>query len=160
MVSINSLQGVFDDMNDAKIAKLCDHIDQIGIVVRDVDNYIGVLETIFGKGAFNILEGEAVRIFHDGKEAKIKAKVAFAQIGQVEIELIQVISGPAIHTDSLKERGEGIHHLGMYVTDFDAKLEQFKDSGIEVLHLGKGRMRYAYMDTKPFILEIIEKIAE
>jgi len=33
---------------------------------------------------------------------------------------------------------------------------RFKEKGIEVLQEGAGGMRYAYMDTKPFILELIE----
>jgi 4-hydroxyphenylpyruvate dioxygenase-like putative hemolysin len=104
-----------------------------------------------------VLQGEPVRIFEDGREEKIKAKVAFAQLGKIQLELIEIIEGPAIHTEWLKERGEGIHHVGVYVPDFDQSLKEFTEAGINILHLGRGRMRYAYMDTKPFCIEIIEK---
>jgi len=136
---------------------LCKRIDQIGIVVYDVDKYVKYYEKIFGKGIFEVIEGEAIRIFEDGREEKIQAKAAFAQLGNVQLELLEIKGGPAVHLEWLEKRGEGIHHLGMFVADFDKSLKEFTDSGIEILHLGRGRMRYAYMDTKPFSIEIIEK---
>jgi methylmalonyl-CoA/ethylmalonyl-CoA epimerase len=136
---------------------LCNSIDQVGVVVCDIDKSIKDFEKIFGKNIFEIIEGEPVRIFEDGREVKIKAKAAFANLGNIQLELIEIIKGPAIHTQWLEKRGEGIHHVGVYVSDFDKSLKEFTDAGIKILHLGRGRMRYAYMDTKPFCIEIIEK---
>src|SRR5579872_7513411 len=133
---------------------LCERIDQIGVVVHSIDEYLKNFEKLFGKNVFKIIEGEPVRIFEDGHQEKIKAKAAFLQLGNIQLELIEIIEGPAIHSKWLKERGEGIHHLGMYVSDFDKSLKEFQDEGIKILHLGRGRMRYAYMDTKPFCIEI------
>jgi methylmalonyl-CoA/ethylmalonyl-CoA epimerase len=133
-----------------------DRIDQIGVVVKDLDQQVKHLEKIFG-GSFEVLEGEPTRLFENGRVEKIKAKVAFLRLANIQIELLQIIEGPAIHSEWLKERGEGIHHVGIFVDNFEEKLKEFKDKGYKVLHEGKGRMRYAYLDTKPFVLELIEK---
>lgn len=136
---------------------LCTHIDQISLIVHNVDEHVRYLEKLFGKNVFQILEGESIRIFEDGREEKIKAKAAFLQIGNLQLEVLEVKEGPAIHVEWLKERGEGIHHVGMFVEDFEKTLQEFQEKGIRILHLGRARMRFAYMDTKPFFLEIIEK---
>jgi hypothetical protein len=56
----------------------------------------------------------------------------------------------------LENNGEGIHHIGIYVPDFDKRLENYRQMGVNVLQQGKGMRRYAYLDTKPVMLELIE----
>ena len=131
-------------------------INQIGIVVRDVDECVKNYEKFFGEGSFAIMEGEASAILADGREVNIKGKLAFAQLGPVQVELIEIKEGPSIHVDFLKEHGEGIHHVAVYTDDFDRDVEIFRKKGVGVLQMGPGLRRYAYMDTKPFILELIE----
>ncbi len=86
----------------------------------------------------------------------ITGRLAFAQLGPIQIELIQIKEGKSVHLDFLETRGEGLHHLGMYVADFDKRLEAFREKGIGILQRGQGMRRYAYLDTKPIILELIE----
>ena len=137
---------------------LFNRIDQIGLVVYNVDKYVKYYEKFFGKDVFQIFEGESIRIFEDGREEKIRGKAAFAKLGNIQIELLEITEGPAIHVEWLRERGEGIHHLGMFVSDFEKSLKTFQDAKIPILHLGRARSRFAYMDTKPFALEIIETL--
>ena len=137
-------------------ASIFQRVDQIGVVVRDVDECVRNYEKIFGKESFSVIEGEEPAVLGDGREITIKGRLAFAQLGAVQLELIQIIEGPSIHVDFLETNGEGIHHVGMYVPDFDERVEGFKKMGIQVLQQGKGMRRYAYMDTKPVMLELIE----
>ena len=44
-------------------------------------------------------------------------RVAFAVLGPIEMELIEVLEGNTIHADFLNTRGEGIHHIGFRVAD-------------------------------------------
>ena len=131
-------------------------INQIGIVVRNVDECVKNYEKFFGEGSFSVMEGEASAILADGREVNIKGKLAFAQLGPVQVELIEIKEGPSIHVDFLKEHGEGIHHVAVYTDDFDRDVEIFRKKGAGVLQMGPGLRRYAYMDTKPFIVELIE----
>ncbi len=136
---------------------LFDHIDQIGVVVRDVGESIGYYENFFGKGAFTVIEGEAPATLADGTEEKIKGKLAFLQLGPIQLELIEIKEGRSAHVDFLEQNGEGIHHLGIYVSDFDERMEHFRKRGIDVIQSGQGLRRYAYLDTRPIILELIDK---
>lgn len=131
-------------------------VDQIGIVVRDVDECVKHYEKFFGEGTFVVVEGEGPATLADGREVLITGKLAFAQLGPIQIELIQIKEGPSVHVDFLENRGEGIHHIAIHVSDFDERLKRFRQQGIEILQQGRGMHRYAYMDTKPIILELIE----
>jgi len=135
---------------------LFERVDQIGVVVRNVDECIRTYEKIFGEGTFVVIEGEEPAVLADGREVMIKGKLAFAQLGPVQLELIEIKGGPSIHVDFLENNGEGIHHVGVYVPDYDERIEKFRKMGINVLQQGKGMRRYAYLDTKPVMLELIE----
>ena len=132
-------------------------VDQVGIVVRDAEKSAKYYEKFFGVDSFSFMEAEATAILGDGREIAIRGKLGFAQLGPVQIELIEIISGPSIHVDFLEKNGEGIHHIGVFTPDLDRDIARFKEEGIDVLQAGAGGMRYAYMDTKPFILELIER---
>lgn len=137
-------------------APLFGRIDQIGVVVSSVDECVRRYEQIFGEGSFVVVEGEAPAKLGNGQEVMIKGKLAFLQLGPVQVELIEILDGPSIHLDFLKNHGEGIHHVAMYVSDFDDRLAEFRTKGLRVLQQGQGLRRYAYLDTKPFVLELIE----
>jgi hypothetical protein len=143
-------------IENAAQGSLFGRVDQVGIVVRDVDSSVKEYEKFFGEGSFAVFEGEQPAILGDGREIMIKGRLAFAQLGDVQVELIQILEGPSIHVDFLEQNGEGIHHVGVYTPTFDSDLEGFEKKGIGILQQGTGIRRYAYMDTKPFILELIE----
>jgi hypothetical protein len=51
-----------------------------------------------------------------------------ANLGPVEVEINQVIEGDPIHKEFLESRGEGIHHIGIYVQDYDREASKWKRS--------------------------------
>jgi methylmalonyl-CoA/ethylmalonyl-CoA epimerase len=134
-------------------------VGQIGVVVNDLDPVVSFLETHFGLGPFRIEELEAPNVWDRGEEKHIKARLGFATMGQVELELIHIVEGDSVHLEFLREHGEGIHHLGFRVADFEAKLAQARDMGFEVLQTGPLGRFYAYLDTRRqggLIFELIE----
>ena len=134
-------------------------LGQIGVVVRDLDPVVSFLEESFGLGPFRIQELEAPNVWDRGQEKHIKARLGFAMMGQVELELIHIVKGDSVHLKFLRQHGEGIHHLGFRVADFVAKLEQAKAMGFEVLQTGPLGRFYAYLDTRRqggIIFELIE----
>jgi methylmalonyl-CoA/ethylmalonyl-CoA epimerase len=134
-------------------------VGQIGVVVKNVDRVVEFLQATFGLGPFRIQEAEAPNVWDRGEEKRIKARLAFAMLGQVELELIQIIEGESVHLEFLREHGEGLHHLGFQVKDFQAKLEQAKAMGFKVLQTGPWGRFYAYLDTRErggIIIELIE----
>ncbi len=145
--------------DDVKQTLQLPEVGQIGVVVRDVDRVVEFLQTTFGLGPFRIQEAEAPNVWDRGEEKRIKARLAFAMLGQVELELIQIVEGDSVHLEFLREHGEGLHHLGFKVKDFQAKLGQAKAKGFKVLQTGPTGRLYAYLDTREtggVIIELIE----
>ena len=138
-------------------------VGQIGVVVEDVDRTIAFYESTFGLGPWDIREVGAPNVWDRGEEKQIKARLAFADLGQVEIELIQILEGDSLHRAFLREHGEGLHHLGFFVKDFAAKLEQAKAMGFEVLQVDPFGQAYAYLDTRQpggIIFELIAPLGD
>ena len=123
-------------------------VGQIGVVVEDVDRAIAFYESTFGLGPFDIREVGAPNVWDRGEEKPIKARLAFATLGNVELGLIQILEGDSVHLEFLRQHGEGLHHLGFFVRDIQAKLEQAKAMGFEVLQTDPFRQAYAYLDTR------------
>jgi catechol 2,3-dioxygenase-like lactoylglutathione lyase family enzyme len=125
-------------------------VSQVGIVVRDIEKTAAFYYSTFGVGPFAIVpevkfEGVILR----GIPTNAKIKVAFAQSGPLQIELIQPLEGENIYTEFLDTKGEGLHHLGFQVDDFDSMLAEFKSKGIEpVFWLNLGWMAFAYLNTE------------
>jgi len=134
-------------------------VSQIGVVVKDLDRAVAFFESTLGLGPFRVVEMEAPNVWDRGDEKRIKVRLGFAALGQVELELIHIVEGDSVHLEFLREHGEGLHHLGFRVTDFQAKLEQAKAMGFEVLQTGPAGRFYAYLDTRQtggIIFELIE----
>ena len=106
-------------------------VEQVGIVVRDMDQSIEFYSTVFGCGPFKEMEYSLEGVLYRGKPSDCKMKLAMAQSGPVEIELIQVLEGETPHTEFLREKGEGLHHLRFSVDDLDGKLAEYAEQGIE-----------------------------
>jgi len=145
--------------DDVKQQLQLPNVGQIGVVVEDLDRAVGFFQSAFGLGPFRIQELEAPNVWDRGEEKHIKARLGFVTMGQVEIELIHIVEGDSVHLEFLREHGEGLHHLGFRVKDFEAKLEQAKAMGFEVLQTGPLGRFYAYLDTRQYggiIVELIE----
>ncbi len=134
-------------------------VGQIGVVVEDLDRTIAFYESTFGLGPFETRELEAPNVWDRGQEKHIKARLGFATMGQVELELIHIVEGDSVHLEFLREHGEGLHHLGFFVRDFEARLEQAKAMGLEVLQTDPFARFYAYLDTRKCGGIIFELIA-
>ena len=72
-------------------------VSQVGVVVEDLDRAASFLESNFGLGPFRVEEGEAPNVWDRGEEKRIKARLGFATLGQVELELIEIVEGDSVH---------------------------------------------------------------
>ena len=121
--------------------------DQVGVVVRDVDKTVEFLSSTFGIGPWRIMEvsrsEDEIRV----GDGPYKLKLAFAQLGLFELELIQVLEGKTIWSDFLETKGEGLHHIGFHVPNMDELVSKMQQQGVGVLQSGFGQGRgYAYMN--------------
>lgn len=140
---------------------------QVGIVVRDLDRTMNALSTLFGIGPFRQttwpLDRPDMQGFYYGKPAQFKFRMAFVQVGPVEMELIQPLEGDNIYFDFLREHGEGIHHLRFDVDNVDQFMHGVQPMGVDVIQSGTGLRpgsTWAYLNTEQrvgFILEVLNR---
>ena len=136
-------------------------IDQIGIVVKDIQKTVEYYSSTLGIGPFRVTEMSIPNLKVRSKISPLTIKVAFAQLGPIQLELIQSIEGKNIYTEFLKSRGEGLHHLAMRVDDVDKEVTELKDQGVRVLQGAEtARGSFAYLDTEEIggvIFELLPK---
>ncbi len=139
------------------------NIFQIGLVVRDMDKAIQRF-TALGVGPFKprILSPDAKETFR-GKPffPSQRVKIEVAQVGNLELELIQPIDGASPHQEFLDEKGEGIQHLGIFVKDVKQEAKTLTEKGAEVLltseRIGGGRVAYLDLNAAGLIIEIVQR---
>ena len=106
-------------------------VEQIGIIVKDIDRTVEYYEKVLGWGPFNISEVSLEGCNYRGKPTDVKLKMGMAQSGPIEIELIVVLEGESIHSEFLRERGEGMQHVRFTVNNLDEILAEWAKDGIE-----------------------------
>jgi len=127
-------------------------IIQVAWVVEDID----AAESLWGS-AFGIAKWTRIPDVHFGPDtctyrgepADFVAHVSMAYSGDLQLELIQPVSGVSIYTEFLAEGGGGLHHVCFEIDDMDASLAEAQDAGHSVLQEGSmadGEIRFAYID--------------
>jgi methylmalonyl-CoA/ethylmalonyl-CoA epimerase len=124
-------------------------VEQIGIVVKDLDRAVEFYSSVFGWGPFQIREVEMKGFTYRNRQDNCRLKMALARSGPIEIELIEVLEGETPHTEFLRQKGEGLHHLRFRVEDFDAILSALAGDHVQpVFHqVFPGVAAFAYLDT-------------
>ncbi len=138
-------------------------VTQIGIVVENIERSIMVWEKLLGIKASGIVETEPQEktgMKYRGKAAGGRAKLAFFQLENITIELIEPVGGPSTWRDFLEKRGEGIHHIAFDVGDMESVKNSLKRMGIGIEQEGNFTGGcYAYTDPNSPLGIIIELLA-
>ena len=126
-------------------------VGQIGIVVKDIGATMAYFEDLMGIGPWAVFEGEPEWCLEGGKKVTYKGRMALANSGPIQFELIQILEGRSVYGDKLGE-GEGLHHLGFFVRDIKERLRAAEAAGVKVLQHGRLKrmgltIEYAYLDT-------------
>ena len=136
-------------------------IEHVCIAVRDREKAMerfGALLGVTFQRKFDVVISDG--IVH-GRSEEYEGKLAFCRTGGMEIELIEPGKGPSIWREFLRARGEGVHHIGAFVTDLNNELARLEAMGIGVLQRGEDEhVKFAFMDTEGIIgviLEILER---
>jgi catechol 2,3-dioxygenase-like lactoylglutathione lyase family enzyme len=84
-----------------------------------------------------------------GEPANFTVHVSLAYAGDLQLEIIQPVSGASIYAEFLATSKPGLHHLCFEVDDMDAALASAAAAGVEIAQAGSmmgGEMRFAYLD--------------
>jgi Glyoxalase/Bleomycin resistance protein/Dioxygenase superfamily len=129
--------------------KIC----QIAEVVKDVQATAERYWSTMGFGPWFFWDFEPPDL-HDviyrGVQVERSAfRLALAQIGPVQYELMQPLYGPGIHQEFLDRKGPGVHHIKIYRPDMEKALDDFARQGIKALQQGKyDEDWHVYLDTE------------
>ena len=106
--------------------------DQIGFVVRDIDEAIALYDPMFGPCGKTDF-GPQMASYRGAPPSPYKLHFAFGRIGDLEIELIEWVSGDTPHRDFIERGRDGMHHLRFRIDDLDAWAAKLKTIGYEVV---------------------------
>lgn len=143
-------------MESSRIHKLqLNKVDQIGIAVKNIDSVIEKWSSMFGVSSWTFRDIGGI----DAKGRSWKARLAFANIGPLQIELIQPLEGRIIQSRFLETFGDGVHHLGFYVDDVDAEVANLQAQGAKILVTDPGNFAYFVDSSGPggVIFELIRR---
>ncbi len=130
-------------------------------VVPDLEAAVDRWVTELGVGPFFVMvQDRLVDVTYRGEPAELAMRVALAQAGPVQIELIdQTSDGPSAYRDSVPAGDMGFHHMCVWTHDIDADTEYFASLGYPAATMGRSGARFAYYDTRPLLgcmLEVVE----
>jgi methylmalonyl-CoA/ethylmalonyl-CoA epimerase len=144
--------------------KLNDHkLDHIGVVVKDIEKAVDFYTRALGLNFEEIAEHALPPdVITRGKPTPFTMKVTFAPMGPLRLELIQIVEGETLHTEFLKEHGEGIMHLGFEVADLEKEVANAEAQGLELICYLKmvGIMAFTYFDsakTNGVMIELVQE---
>lgn len=140
-----------------------DIVCQVGVIVRDVEKASKAWAEILGASVPQWrMTGPAdeSHIRYRGQPTEARAKLAFFNLGQVQLELIEPVGAPSTWAEFLEQHGQGIHHIAFRLKGMDEVLVRLEAHRVPLVQRGdyKGG-RYAYVDGVPelgAILELLE----
>lgn len=142
-------------------------VTQVGIMVKDIEQSVDAYSRILGveKPPIIITDDYAqAHTSYNGEPSHAKAKLAFFNMGQVQIELIEPIGEPSTWKAHLDQRGESVHHLALVVPDTDRAVAFLAEHGMNVEQQGDYTGgRYTYIKSIPQLgvtLELLENFGD
>lgn len=137
-------------------------------VVDDLEAAVERWATTLGIGPFFLLDhsDDLVDTMYRGEPASLSMRLALAQAGPVQVELIQPKGdGPNCYRDLVPAGTTGFHHICMWTHDIDADTAHFAAHGCPAVNTGRVRdsVRFAYYDARDTLgcmVEVMERSDE
>lgn len=136
---------------------------QIGVVVADIGAAVQAWAQLLGVEPPAIIVTDPVDTAHTkykGQPTPAQAKLAFFDLGQVTLELIQPLGEPSTWNDQLVDHGSSLHHIAFDVKGMDEQIKGLEEHGMTLVQRGDYTGgRYAYVDgQKQFgaVIELLE----
>lgn len=98
-------------------------ISHIGIAVRDLETSVK---------AYRLLTG-IEPVIHDVPDQKVRVAMFGSEPDQSRIELVAPTATDSPIASYLERKGEGLHHICIYVTDIESKLGELRASGVKLI---------------------------
>ncbi len=129
---------------------------QLGYVTRDLEAAIGYWTKVAGAGPFFCADYEPERQVYRGEPTHITFRVAYGYLGDMQIELIQQLSGGGSAYAEALERAEAeplgglFHHIFLLHDGYDSSYQGFVAAGAQPCYDAyvEGVGRFCYLDAR------------
>lgn len=112
-------------------------IDHLGIAVKSLEQ------------ARKLYEQLGLQVVTEEVVAHEKVRVAMIPVGESRIELLEPTGPDSVIAKFLEKRGEGLHHVAIYVPDLAHAVETLKSAGTrfisEEIKIGVGGHLYVFV---------------
>lgn len=132
-------------------SSLFEGVFQVAYVVHDLQAAQRFFKETLGGPRFFVIEQIAFKKYtYRSQPAECRQHVAFGYVGTMQIELMQPLSGENRATEFLRQRGQGVHHLGIQVADLDRAVYDMTEQGFVLVESGVAGQstRFAFFDTR------------
>jgi methylmalonyl-CoA/ethylmalonyl-CoA epimerase len=127
-------------------------LDHVAIAVNSLSEALEVFQNKLG---FKLEKSRVV------EQQRVKAALLLA--GDTKIELLEPTDNESGVAKFLQKRGEGIHHIGLSVSNIEDHLEELKHKGIELIdekpRVGMEGGKIAFLhpkSTQSVLIELVE----
>ena len=138
-------------------------ITQVGLVVRDIEAKARAWAEVLGLPVPEIMITDTydrAQTEYKGSPSHARAKLAFFNLGQVDLELIEPVGEPSTWQDQLDEHGDSLHHIAFEIKGMPDKVAYLAAKGLPLVQRGEyPGGRYAYVNGNVqlgTILELLE----
>lgn len=138
------------------LRKVLGEPEQIGVCVTDLASATQLLSQVIGIESWEFSHWppagrDDLRAFHrDVPADDWTARMASAQFGNIELEIVQHEGGQSTYGEFAGQVGSGVHHLMFVVDDLPSVVEGFHEKGIVTstsVRIGDDDIRWAVLDT-------------
>jgi methylmalonyl-CoA/ethylmalonyl-CoA epimerase len=135
-------------------------VTQIGIIVKDIEKTSQAFADFLGVEKPDYVVTGALEDAHTeyrGESSKARAKLAFFNVGSLDIELIEPDNEPSTWREFLDEHGEGVHHIAFNIEGMPGKVMKLEKNNMNLVQKGDYEGgRYAYIDSIKDLKVMIE----
>ncbi|MHA1215968.1 MAG: methylmalonyl-CoA epimerase [Candidatus Thorarchaeota archaeon] len=118
-----------------------ERIDHVGIAVRSIDEVLPYYRDVLG-----------LRYVGEEEVPDQKVRVAFLEVGESRIELLEPTSDDSPISGFLDKRGGGMHHIAVLVENIEEALQRHREAGSRLIderpRNGAHGMRIAFVHPK------------
>lgn len=125
------------------------NLSHIGIAVEDAEQTAKLLSSIWNIGSPEVFDYEPQASEMSAGEP-FKVRLVFIKFGPLTIELLQPLDDKSIWSKFIAEKGEGIHHFALGVSNYDEMVAKLQAQGHPLLVAATfNGCRWCYFDTSP-----------
>jgi methylmalonyl-CoA/ethylmalonyl-CoA epimerase len=133
---------------------------QIGVVVENIEEAVQAWSQLLGVDPPSINITDTVDLAntkYQDQPTPAQAKLAFFDLGQVSLELIQPLGEPSTWNDQLTAHGPSLHHIAFEIKGMDEHIQGLQKNGLRLVQRGDYHGgRYAYVDGQDQFGTVIE----